>query len=125
VAVSQKLIKSDPKAVQKYVCAEVTATKDFTGPNASKYLSQSAAAQGVPGNLIVSATKAYPFIPLNQQLFWLGSTTNDTSSPIVKAYAQTATFLLGQGRITSVPSTQVLAAHVDSSFVKNALAGDC
>jgi taurine transport system substrate-binding protein len=125
VAVSRKLIKSDPKAVQKYVCAEVTATKDFTGPNASKYLSQSAAAQGVPGNLIVSATKAYPFIPLNQQLFWLGSTTNDTTSPIVKAYAQTATFLLGQGRITSVPSTQVLAAHVDSSFVKNALAGDC
>jgi taurine transport system substrate-binding protein len=125
VAVSQKLIKNDPQVVQKYVCAEVQATKDFTGPNAGTYLSQSAGAQGVPGNLIVSATKNYPFIPLNQQLYWLGSTTNDTTSPIVKAYAQTATFLLGQGRITSVPSTQVLASHVDSSFVKNALAGDC
>jgi taurine transport system substrate-binding protein len=125
VAVSQNLIKNNPQVVQKYVCAEVQATKDFTGPNAGTYLNQSAAAQGVPGNLIVSATKSYPFIPLNQQLYWLGSTANDTSSPIVKAYAQTATFLLGQGRITSVPSTQVLASHIDSSFVKNALAGDC
>jgi taurine transport system substrate-binding protein len=125
VAVSQKLINSHPQVVQKYVCAEVQATKDFTGPSAGNFLNQSAAAQGVPGNLIVSATKAYPFIPLNQQLFWLGATTGDTTSPIVKAYAQTASFLLGQGRITSVPSTGVLASHIDSSFVKNAIAGDC
>jgi NitT/TauT family transport system substrate-binding protein len=125
VAVSQKLVQSDPALVQKYVCAEVQATRLFTGPQAIKYLTQSAKVQGVPGNLIVSATKAFPFIPLSQQLHWLGSTPHDASSPIVKAYALTAKFLVGQGRLTSAPSAATLAAHVDSSFVKKALAGGC
>ena len=125
VAVSQKLVKSDPALVQKYVCAEVQATRLFTGPQANRYLAQSAKVQGVPGNLIVSATKAYPFIPLSQQLHWLGSTPGDASSPIVKAYELTAKFLVGQGRLTSAPSSAVLATHVDSSFVKKALAGGC
>ena len=81
--------------------------------------------QGVPANLIVSATKAFPFIPLNQQLHWLGSSAGDASSPIVKAYVQTGQFLVGQGRLTSAPSAAVIAAHVDPTFVKKAIAGDC
>ena len=125
VAVSQKLVKSDPALVQKYVCAEVRATRLFTGPQATKYLTQSAKVQGVPGNLIVTATKAFPFIPLSQQLHWLGSTPDDATSPIVKAYELTAKFLVGQGRLTSAPSAAVLATHVDSSFIKKALAGGC
>jgi NitT/TauT family transport system substrate-binding protein len=125
VAVSQSIVKSDPALVQKYVCAEVQATRLFTGPQGAKYLTQSAKAQGVPGNLIVQGTRSYPFIPLNQQLYWLGSTTNDTSSPITKAYVLTGQFLVGQGRLTSAPSASVVASHVDPVFVKNALAGDC
>jgi NitT/TauT family transport system substrate-binding protein len=125
VAVSQSLVRSDPALVQKYVCAEVQATRLFTGPQAARYLTQSAKVQGVPGSLIVTATKGYPFIPLSQQLHWLGSAQGDTSSPIVKAYAQTAQFLVGQGRLTSAPSVSVLASHVDPTFVKKALAGGC
>ena len=125
VAVSQAVVKSDPALVQKYVCAEVQATRLFTGPKAAKYLTQSAKVQGVPGNLIVSATRSFPFIPLSQQLHWLGTTQGDTSSQIVKAYVQTGKFLVGQGRLTSAPSASVLAAHVDPTFVKKALAGDC
>jgi taurine transport system substrate-binding protein len=125
VAVSQALVKNDPALVQKYVCAEVQATRLFTGPQGAKYLTQSAQAQGVPGNLIVQGTRSYPFIPLDQQLYWLGSTTNDTTSPIVKAYVLTGQFLVGQGRLTSAPSASVIASHVDPVFVKNALAGDC
>jgi taurine transport system substrate-binding protein len=124
VAVDKKAIDKHPKLVQAYVCAEVQATRDFTGPQADQYLTQSAKAQGVPGNLIVAATKNYPFIPLDEQLQWLGN-PGDTGSPLVKAYAQTAQFLLGQGRIKAIPSTTVLAAHVDSSFVKKALSGGC
>jgi taurine transport system substrate-binding protein len=125
VAVSDSLVKSNPALVQKYVCSEVQATRDFTGPQAARYLTQSAKVQGVPGNLIVSATKKFPFIPLSQQLHWLGSAPGDTSSPIVKAYVQTGQFLVGQGRLTSAPSAAVIAAHVDPTFVKKALAGDC
>jgi NitT/TauT family transport system substrate-binding protein len=125
VAVADSVVKSDPAMVQKYVCAEVQATRDFTGPQSARYLAQSAKAQGVPGNLIVTATKAYPFIPLSQQLHWLGSAPGDTSSPIVKAYVQTGHFLVSQGRLPSAPSAAVIAAHVDPTFVKKALAGDC
>ena len=124
VAVSQSVVQHDPALVQKYVCAEVQATRLFTGPQSSRYLTQSAKVQGVPGNLIVTATKSYPFIPLNQQLHWLGA-PGDTNSPIVKAYVLTAKFLVGQGRLTSAPSAAVLATHIDSTFVQKALAGGC
>jgi taurine transport system substrate-binding protein len=125
VAVSQSIVKSNPALVQKYVCAEVQATRLFTGPQSAKYLTQSAKAQGVPGKLIVSATRSFPFIPLSQQLHWLGATPDDTSSPIVAAYVQTGKFLVGQGRLTTAPTASVLATHVDSAFVKKALAGGC
>jgi len=125
VAVADSVVRSDPALVQKYVCAEVQATRLFTGPQAARYLTQSARVQGVPGKLIVSATRSYPFIPLSQQLFWLGSTPHDTSSPIVRAYVQTGQFLVGQGRLTAAPTAQAVAAHIDSSFIKNALAGGC
>jgi taurine transport system substrate-binding protein len=124
VAVSQSTVQHDPALVQKYVCAEVQATRLFTGPQSGKYLTQSAKVQGVPGNLIVTATKSYPFIPLSQQLYWLGA-PGDTTSPIVKAYVLTAKFLVGQGRLTSAPSAAVLATHIDSTFVRKALAGGC
>ena len=124
VAVAKSAITKHPEVVQQYVCAEVQATRDFTGPRGDAYLTASAKAQGVPGALIVRATKAFPFIPLDQQLHWLGR-PGDRNSPIVRAYAQTGQFLLGQGRLTSVPSAAVLAAHVDSSFVQKALDGGC
>lgn len=125
VAVSSGLIKSNPALVQKYVCAEVTATKDLTGPKASAYLTQSAGVQGVPASQIIPATKAYPFIPLDQQLHWLGSSANDASAPIVKAYAQTGQFLVQQGRLPSAPPAATIASHIDPSFVKKALSGGC
>ncbi len=125
VAVADSIVKSNPDLVQKYVCAEVQATRLFTGPQADKYLRQSAKVQGVPGNLIVTATKDFPFIPLSDQLHWLGSAPGDTTSPIVKAYVQTGQFLVGQGRLQSAPSAATVAAHVDPTFVKKALAGGC
>ena len=125
VAVSDDMVRNNPDLVQKYVCAEVQATRLMTGPQADKYLAQSAKVQGVPGNLIVQATKDFPFIPLDQQLHWLGSAKGDTSSPIVQAYVQTGQFLVGQGRLTTAPTAAQVAAHVDPTFMKKALAGGC
>src|SRR6201996_2077010 len=125
VAVSSSLIKSNPGLVQKYVCAEVQATRDLTGSQSAKYLTQAAGVQGVPASQIEPATKAYPFIPLSQQTYWLGSTAGDTSSPIVEAYQQTGQFLVKQGRLTSAPSAAQIATHIDPTFVKKALSGGC
>jgi ABC-type taurine transport system substrate-binding protein len=104
IAVASNVIKSNPTLVQDYVCAELQGSRDMTGPQAAKYLAASSKVQGVPGNEIVAAAKAYPFIPPGQQLFWLGSALHDPNSPIVRAYLQTARFLVTQGRLTSVPS---------------------
>ena len=112
-------------AIWAAVGAEVQATRLFTGPQGARYLAQSAKVQGVAGNLIVAATKAYPFIPLSQQLYWLGSAKGDLGAPIVKAYTQTGQFLVGQGRLSAAPSAATVAAHVDPTFVKNALSGAC
>jgi taurine transport system substrate-binding protein len=125
IAVATSEVKNDPTLVQDYVCAELQGSRDMTGPQAARYLAASSAAQGVPGSQIVAATKGYPFIPPSQQLFWLGSTLHDPGSRIVQAYQQTATFLVSQGRITSVPSAAQIAAHIDNTFVKKALAGGC
>jgi taurine transport system substrate-binding protein len=125
IAVASNLVKNDPAVVQDYVCAEVRGSRDMTGPQAAKYLTATAKVQGVPGNEVVAATKSYPFIPVSQQLYWLGSTPHDPNSRIVQAYEQTAKFLITQGRLSTVPTTAQIAAHIDTSFVKKALAGGC
>lgn len=125
VAVSGSLIKQNPALVQQYVCAEVAATRDLNGANAAHYDALAAKESGASTAAAVAATKLWPFIPLSQQLYWLGSTPNDTTSRTVQAYVQTSQFLLSQGRIKSIPSTAELAAHVDPTFVQKALAGDC
>ncbi len=103
IAVASSVIKSDPTLVHDYVCAELQGSRDMTGPDAAKYLTASAKVQGITGNpqQIVTATQGYPFIPPSQQLYWLGSTLHDPTSRIVKAYQQTGTFLVSQGRLTS------------------------
>ena len=127
IAVASSVIKSDPTLVQDYVCAELQGSKDMTGPDAAKYLTASAKVQGITGSpqQIVTATEGYPFIPPSQQLYWLGSTLHDPTSRIVKAYQQTGTFLVSQGRLTSAPPAAQIAQHIDITFVKKALSGGC
>ena len=125
IAVATSVIKSNPALVQAYVCAELQGSRDMTGPQAAKYLAASSAVQGVPGDQIVAATKGYPFIPPDEQLYWLGSTLHDPNSRIVQAYVQTGTFLVSQGRLTSGPTAAQIAAHIDNTFIKKALAGGC
>jgi NitT/TauT family transport system substrate-binding protein len=121
---TQSVIKNAPATVQKYVCAEVAATKDLFGPNNKTYFSDSAKLLGVPANQAVSATSAYLpyYIPINQELHWL---SGGSGSPILASYEKTATFDKQQGRIQSVPSSATLAAHINDTFAKNALAGRC
>jgi hypothetical protein len=47
------------------------------------------------------------------------------ASRIVQAYQQTAQLLVSQGRLASVPSSAQIASHIDITFIKKDLAGDC
>jgi hypothetical protein len=38
---------------------------------------------------------------------------------------QTGQFLVQQGRLSATPTAAEVATHVDPTFVKNALNGDC
>jgi len=128
IAVASSVIKTDPTLVQDYVCAELQGSRDMTGPQAAKYLTATAKVQGISASqaaTIVAATKGSPFIPPSQQLYWLGSSLHDPTSRIVKAYQLTGKFLVTQGRLTTVPSASQIAAHIDITFIKKALAGDC
>jgi taurine transport system substrate-binding protein len=128
IAVATSVINSDPTLVQDYVCAELQGSRDMTGPQAARYLTGTAKVQGIPAgqaDTIVQATSGYPFIPPSQQLYWLGATLHDPTSRIVKAYQLTAKFLVTQGRLTTVPSAAQIAAHIDITFIKKALSGDC
>jgi taurine transport system substrate-binding protein len=128
LGVTQSLIKSDPSLVQKYVCAEKTATADLLGSKSKTYSAKSAGLLGVSASQAVQATDQYLsfYVPLSQEKSWLvGPNGKTASSPTVKAYVATGKFDVAQGRITSAPSASLLAAHVDPKFALSALAGHC
>jgi NitT/TauT family transport system substrate-binding protein len=124
LVVTEDDVRNSPATVQKYVCAEVAATKDLFGANNKTYFSDSAKLLGVPASEAVSSTAAYLpyYIPISQELHWLGGGAN---SPILASYTKTAIFDKQQGRIPSVPTAATLAAHINSTFAANALAGKC
>jgi taurine transport system substrate-binding protein len=119
-----KDVQNAPKTVQKYVCAELSATKDLLGPSGKTYFADSAKLLGTPANQAVSATQAYLpyYIPPAQELHWL---SGGASSPILASYEKTAQFDKAQGTIQKVPSNSTLASHIDATFAKKALSGGC
>ena len=128
LAVTHKLIVSDPALVQAYVCTELTATNDLFGPDQDAYFRSSAGLLGVAPGQAVAATKqylSYYFLPNQEKAELEGANGSTLSSPTVQAYIKTATFDKAQGRITSVPSAATLASHVDPTFALNAVAGHC
>lgn len=125
VAVSGQVIRQHPQVVQQYVCQQVAASRDLSGPQSAHYDAIAAKTSGVTTAAAVAATKQWPFIGVGQQLYWLGSKPDDPTSRTVQAYSQTVQFLLGEGRIQKAPSAAALAAHVDPAFVQKALAGGC
>jgi taurine transport system substrate-binding protein len=128
LAVTHKLVVSDPSLVQAYVCTELKATNDLLGPDQDTYFRSSAGLLGVAPNQAVQATKeyiSYYFSPGQEKTELEGANGAIASGPTVQAYIKTATFDKAQGRITSVPSAATLASHVDPTFAVNALAGHC
>lgn len=125
---ADSLIAQHPAAVQSYICAELKATNILTtAPLSERNLRIRAAAklQGVPPNEAVTATEQWPNIPVSQERSWFESTGSGGTSPIVKAYEETASFLKSQGVLSSPPTATTLASLPDPTFAMAALSGKC
>ncbi|ADP82228.1 ABC transporter substrate-binding protein [Pseudofrankia inefficax] len=112
--------------VQQFVCQIMHAQAISTGPQADTYITKASGLTGSPASQAIPATKIIPFVPASEELSWFkkpGGTLAD--GEIAKAYALTGQFLKDQGRVTTVPTAAQITAHLDSSYVEQALKDNC
>lgn len=126
LAVTDDFAAKHRPVVQSFVCQVMRAQAKATSPDADSYITNAGKLVGATPEQAIPATKIIPFVPADEQLTWLAGTSgNVADSQIAKAYALTGAFLKEQGRVDTVPSTEQIAAHLDASYVKQALADGC
>ncbi|MCW2598833.1 MAG: hypothetical protein JWM02_662 [Frankiales bacterium] len=126
LAVTDDFATKHPTVVQQFVCQIMHAQAISTGPSADTYISNSSKLVGAPADQAIAATKILPFIPASEELSWFkspGGTLAD--GPIAKAFALTGQFLKDQGRVQTVPTIDQITAHLDSSYVEQAVKDNC
>ena len=126
LAVTDDFAAKNKKVVQQVVCQVMHAQTIATGPKADTYITRGAKTVDAPGGQAVAATKVIPFVSAKDELSWFqGSDGEVAQGRIAKSYALTAQFLKDQGRVTSVPTSEQIASHLDSSYVQQALKDGC
>jgi taurine transport system substrate-binding protein len=128
LAVTDDFASKHKAVVQDLVCQAIHAEAIVTQPGtaADPYIEKSAALVGAKVDLAKVATKLIPWIKADDELSWFHDANGSTSEgKIAKAYALTGQFLLEQGRVTKVPTSDQISAALDSSYVEKALADKC
>jgi taurine transport system substrate-binding protein len=126
LAVTDDFASKHRDVVQNFVCQIMHAQAISTGPDADTYISKASGLVGSPPAQAIAATKIIPFVPANEELSWFQSPTGTVADgQMAKAYALTGKFLKDQGRVTAVPTTDQIAAHLDSSYVQQAVKDNC
>ena len=126
LAVTDTFAENNKKVVQQVVCQVMRAQTIAAGQQGDGYITKAAATVGAPADQAVEATKAIPFVPASEELSWFHEGDGDVANgKIAKAYALTAQFLKDQGRVSTVPSSEQIASHLDASYVEKALADGC
>jgi taurine transport system substrate-binding protein len=125
LAVTDDYAAKNPKVVQQVVCQMMRAQTKATGPQADTYIGNAAKVVGAPKDQALAATKVIPFVPASEQESWFNANGGVSQGKIAKAYALTAKFLVDQGRVTSAPTAQQIADHIDVSYITKAIADGC
>jgi NitT/TauT family transport system substrate-binding protein len=120
LAVTDEFAKANRKVVQQVVCQVMRAQTIATGSGAEKYISTAAKIVGAPADQAIAATKVLPFVSAAQQQEYL-----EPGGGLSQAYKLTGEFLVDQGRTKTVPSDDVIADHIDGSFVDQAIKDGC
>jgi NitT/TauT family transport system substrate-binding protein len=123
---TDEYISAHHDLVQRVVCAFAHAQNLVLGDQATRYITPAAKYLGVAPQVAVDGTHGYPYIPDGEQLSWLqGADGRVASGKLVQDFTFTGQFLVEQGRAASVPTADVLAAHIDPQFVVAARGGAC
>jgi taurine transport system substrate-binding protein len=126
LAVTDEFAKAHSDVVQNVVCQVMRAQTIAKGADADTYITNGAKLSGAAADQAIAATKVIPFISADEELSWFKSDGGDVADgQMAKAYKLTADFLKDQGRVTSVPTEQQIADHIDSSYVEQALKDGC
>ena len=126
LAVTDDFAASNRPVVQQFVCQVMKAQTISAGPDADRYITAASKLTGSTAEQAIPATKIIPFVPASEELSWFkspGGTLAD--GQIAKSYALTGQFLKDQGRVTTVPTTDQIVSHLDSSYVEQALNDGC
>ena len=126
LAVTDEFASKNKQVVQQVVCQVMRAQTIATSEQADTYITRAAKTVGAAGDQAVAATKVIPFVPADEELSWFHDGDGDVAQgKIAKSYALTAQFLKEQGRVTTVPTSEQIASHIDASYVEQALNDGC
>ncbi|MCW2608685.1 MAG: hypothetical protein JWO60_3378 [Frankiales bacterium] len=128
LAVTDAFAQDHPEVVQQVVCQVMRAQTKVASAEGDTYITNAGKLVGATAEQAVPATKVLPFVPADEQLSWFkdGGPTGDLATGrIAKSYALTAQFLKDQGRVPTVPTTEQIVSHLDSSYVEQALEDGC
>lgn len=125
-AVTSDFAAKHADVVQAFVCQTMNALTALKGKDAATIIGNGAKLVGAGADLAVKAVDATPYVANDEQLKWFkddGGTI--ANGRMAKAYVLTAAFLKQQGRVTTIPTVDQIASHIDSSFVEKAIADKC
>lgn len=125
LAVTDDFAARHHDVVQQVVCQIMHAQAISGGPQADRYIGTASKLVGSTPDQAVAATKIIPFVKAADELSWFKTGGSTADGQIAKAYALTGQFLKDQGRVTSVPSTDQITSHLDSSYVEQAVKDNC
>lgn len=126
LAVTDSYAAKNAKKVQELVCQVMHAQSLMATPKAKQYIANGAKLVGATTDEAVAATTVIPWVKASDELSWFTGPSGDVADgKIAKAYAVTGQFLKDQGRVSTVPTTQQIADHIDASYVQQALKDGC
>jgi taurine transport system substrate-binding protein len=125
LVVTDAFASKNKKVVQNLVCQMIKAQAKAVGPDGDKYITNGSKLVGATPATAIAATKGLPFVSAQDQLTWFGTSKDASNSRIAQSYVLTGQFLKDQGRVTSVPTKAQIGAHIDPTYVQQAVKDGC
>ncbi len=125
LVVTDAFASKNKTIVQNLVCQMIKAQAKVAGSDGDTYITNGSKLVGATPATAIAATKGLPFVSAQDQLTWFGTSKDASNSKIADSYVKTGQFLKEQGRVTSVPTKAQIGAHIDPTYVQQAVKDGC